>query len=345
MIRAKMRAIAMFHRTNFKAFVRRLRLPIALLIPAIIVSACVQDAMTQPAAYVASSTPAPQGPIEQKYRARGPWSAVATATSAAACDREGNLCDIWYPAELGRNAITGESAGFKHPVIVWANGSGQPPAKYAYYLEHLASWGFVVVASRDRATGTGDTVVDAANYILQRGSTAGDIFADRIDTANVGASGHSQGGSSILKLASEGTGPFRAFVPLHAVPGGFSILCCRFRMETLANTPANAAILYLSGTGDRGNDRENRAAYDVTAQQSTKAIGLFNGSRHDDILGSPGCVSRTPCAFGADVYTGYATAWFMWHLQGARDVQAAFRQNGEFVSANASWALTGSNIR
>lgn len=341
----KKKGFRMLHRIVFAAFASRFRVSVATLIPVIALSACVVDGMTQPAAYTESRTPAPQGPIERKYREHGPWDKVATLVSTTACDRENNLCDIWYPAELGRNPVTGQGDGFRHPVIVWANGSGQPSTKYAFYLQHLASWGFVVIAPRDKATGTGDTTLDAAYYILQRGASAGDVFFNRIDAANVGASGHSQGGSSILKLASEDSGPFKTFVPIHAVPGGFSLLCCKFRMETLAGTQADKAILYLGGTGDKGNDRENRSAYDITAQRTTKAIGLFNGSRHDDILGSPGCLPNTPCMFGSDVYTGYATAWFMWHLQGAQDARTAFRQSGEFVASDSAWHLTASNIQ
>jgi dienelactone hydrolase len=288
--------------------------------------------------------PAPKGPVEQKYRAQGPWVSVSKTVSPAVCDRENNLCDIWYPTSLGANPIKGLSSGFKHPVVVWANGTGQVPAKYEYYLRHLASWGFIVIASRDTGTGTGGTTVDAANYIIARGNSTGDIFSGKVDAANVGASGHSQGGSTILKLASNNTAPFKAFVPVHSVAGLFGLLCCGLLNGNMGSTPATKSILILGGTGDNDNASENRSFYTATANVATKAVGIINGAQHDDILGQPGCGGVSRCTHGTYPYQGYAAAWLMWKLQGATDVQAAFAPSGEFRQANPGWNFNDSNV-
>src|SRR5882757_8083559 len=113
----------------------------------------------------------PTKPIEQKYYADGPWT-VTTTVTATACDSKGDLCDIYFPANLGAN-------GFLHPIVVWGNGSGTTPiaaSTYAYYLRHLASWGFVVIATKDGATGVGQTLIDSANYIKARNTDASSVF-------------------------------------------------------------------------------------------------------------------------------------------------------------------------
>lgn len=285
--------------------------------------------------------PAPKGPVEAKYRADGPWT-VSTVATTTACDRENKLCDIYYPTNLGTNPIKGLSSGFKHPVIVWANGTGIQSPQYGYYLRHLASWGFIVIASRDDGTGSGGTTIDAANYIIGRGNTSGNIFFGKVDGTNVGASGHSQGGSTILKLASNNTAPFKAYVPIHGVGGFFGLLCCGLTTNNLASVQSSRSILFMGATGDNDNANENIAFYNATAAGASKAVGILKTSGHSDIFGSPTC---SVCVIGSYGYLGYPTAWFMWKLQGATDVQVAFKASGgEFMAAHAGWNFNNSNV-
>jgi hypothetical protein len=62
-----------------------------------LIGALIAVAMIQP---VTAATYQPNGPIERRYAADGPW-ATTTTVSNSACDREGNVCDIWYPSTLG----------------------------------------------------------------------------------------------------------------------------------------------------------------------------------------------------------------------------------------------------
>ncbi len=289
--------------------------------------------------------PAPKGPVEQKYRAAGPW-AVSTATTTVPCDRKDNLCDIWYPTNLGSNPITGAGSGFKHPIIAWGNGTGMQPSNYAYYLEHLASWGFIVVATRDGGTSTGGTMLDTVNHIIDSGNASGDIFFGKVDGTNVGATGHSQGGSSVDKLAADNVAPFKAFVPINGPDGDglWGRLCCQLQNADMGKVSADKSILFLVGTGDAGNTEGARKLYTATAEAATKAIGVLVASKHDDIMGSPDCPTFSNCAIGVYGFLGYSTAWFMWKLQGAADVQAAFRPSGEFRLAHSGWDFNDSNV-
>ncbi|NWP15652.1 alpha/beta hydrolase, partial [Escherichia coli] len=75
-----------------------------------------------------------------------------------ACDSKGNQCDVFYPSNIA-------SRNTRLPLVVWANGTGSTPDNYTNWLKHLASWGFVVVATRDQQTGYGDTVLDSLAYM------------------------------------------------------------------------------------------------------------------------------------------------------------------------------------
>ncbi len=107
----------------------------------------------------------PTGVIERKYAAMGPAaSALTVTTTQQHCDHRHNACDLYYPTNL--------AAGAPHPIITWGNGTGGVSKGAEYFIKHLASWGFVVVATRDRFTGDGTTILDAANFMVAANRTS-----------------------------------------------------------------------------------------------------------------------------------------------------------------------------
>lgn len=282
----------------------------------------------------------PKGPIEQKYMADGPWAVTYTATTVA-CDREGNLCDIWYPTNLGAN-------GFHHPVISWANGSGQVPPVYSYWLRHLATWGFIVVGTRDTGTSSGGTVTDAANYIITQGNTAGSLFYGKVDGTKAGVAGHSQGGCTAAKLFATRQAPFSAYYAAHPSPAWITPFLCGLSLPSeVQNTTNTGAIFYMSGAQDGGGNTGGDLLtkyYAPTNSTATKALGVLTLAAHNDVSGNPGCQGGG-CTTGVYGYLGYPTAWFMWKLQGASDGPAAFSSsNGEFMLQTPDWTSNLTNV-
>jgi len=51
-------------------------------------------------------------------------------------------------------------------MVLLVNGTGGKASKYEPLLEQLASWGFIVVGTQDKGTGTGATTIKALNYML-----------------------------------------------------------------------------------------------------------------------------------------------------------------------------------
>jgi hypothetical protein len=86
--------------------------------------------------------------------------------------------------------------GLCHPVITWGNGTGTTPSIYRVLLTHLASHRFVVIASNSPnvAQGTPPPMVAGVTWVLQQNADPTSVMYQRIDTAHVGATGHSQGG-------------------------------------------------------------------------------------------------------------------------------------------------------
>lgn len=293
------------------------------------------------------------GNIERKYFADGP-SEVLRSTSAEPCDRRGHLCDLWYPADLKR--------GKPRAVVLWANGTADAPVEpvvYDYLLTHLASWGFVVIATRDPKTGFGDTILDSLSYLKREASNPRSSVFRRIDFSKIGVAGHSQGATGAINamLKSRGTVQTAVAFQLPSQKWCSPADLCVLTKDLKA--ARSGSIFYVGGTfdviisPDKQKDAEQlnslTSYYEATPAALPKAKGLIRLANHNDILGKPDCKSAEvgsplTCTLGVYGYLGLPTAWLAWQLQGDHAAGAAFRHpNGEFLKARA-WTGQVSNI-
>jgi hypothetical protein len=113
-------------------------------------------------------------------------------------------------------------SGYCHPILVWANGHTDNPepnpplcvvdsaankwcGQYLPLMNHLASHGFVVIASLSTTTSRGNPLPTIAglNWLLQQAEDSTSPYYHRLDTANIGQLGHSEGAMSTCMSASE----------------------------------------------------------------------------------------------------------------------------------------------
>ncbi|HVY38298.1 MAG TPA: hypothetical protein VHM31_10185 [Polyangia bacterium] len=114
------------------------------------------------------------------------------------------------------------TSGYCHPILVWANGHTDNPepnpplcvvdsgankwcGQYLPMMNHLASHGFVVIASLSTTTSKGDPLPTIAglDWLLQQAETPSSPYYHRLDTTNIGQLGHSEGAMSTCMVASE----------------------------------------------------------------------------------------------------------------------------------------------
>jgi len=114
------------------------------------------------------------------------------------------------------------TSGYCHPILVWANGHTDNPepnaplcvvdsgankwcGQYLPMMNHLASHGFVVIASLSTTTSKGDPLPTIAglNWILEQSEDASSAYYHRLDTVNIGQLGHSEGAMSTCMVAAE----------------------------------------------------------------------------------------------------------------------------------------------
>jgi hypothetical protein len=98
-----------------------------------------------------------------------------------------------------------DESGLCHPVITWGNGHGTTPTLYSRFLTHMASHGFIVIASNSSTVSMGDPppMLVGVTWVLEQNADASSALYQRIDTTHVGATGHSEGAFSSVTAAQD----------------------------------------------------------------------------------------------------------------------------------------------
>lgn len=257
----------------------------------------------------AGGEPAPPT-IESTYAATGPWR----VETEQVVDGEGRSYVVHRPAALGAH-------GFAHPIVTWGNGTLRPEWSYAVLLEHLASWGFVTIASTSVFTGGGDEILAGAQYLVAQDALPGSVYHHRLATRRVAAIGHSQGAYGALNAARHSAGLVRTIVPI-SLPDPFWV-----SPEHAADlSDISQSVFFVSGSGDWLSTPKGILSY-FEQIPGTAIVGTRVGALHDEIL-SP-----------TDGYLGYVTAWLMYQLEDDAVAAKAFNGAHPELLANASWLV------
>lgn len=105
---------------------------------------------------------------------------------------------VYYPKNMETSC--------KYPILAWGNGTGViGTGVYAPFLNHLASHGFVTIASHSPMVGSGLSQKAGLDWLIQQNKTPGSSFFDKLNPDLAGTTGHSQGG--IGALACSGMHP------------------------------------------------------------------------------------------------------------------------------------------
>jgi len=105
---------------------------------------------------------------------------------------------MFLPSDLSQG-------GLCHPVITWGNGHGTTPSLYSRFLTHLASHGFVVIASNSSTVSMGDPppMIAGVDWVLQQNADPTSELYQTIDTTHIGATGHSEGAFTTVSAAAD----------------------------------------------------------------------------------------------------------------------------------------------
>lgn len=203
------------------------------------------------------------------YSAPGPYSVgtrTVTVTRTAGATFTARLS---YPA-ASEGANTPFAVGAAPaPAISFGHGFLQPVSRYATTLDHLASWGFVVIASNSGGELFPDHAAFAADlsrcltWLTEQNASSGAFLEGKIDTASYGLSGHSMGGGAsilaaagaassvatcVANLAAANTTP-SSITAMANVRIPISLICGD--ADTVVPVSANGQAMYNAGAAPR----------------------------------------------------------------------------------------------
>jgi len=239
--------------------------------------------------------PRPAAAETVRWDRPGPFAVVSEALDATHT--------VFRPADLG---------GAPHPVIVWGNGTGAVPAVYAPLLRHLASYGFVVAAADTPFSGTGKEMLDGARTLAAENARPGSRYFGRIDTAHVGATGHSQGGGGAIAAGADRL--VTTTVPIEPGP--------------LGSVPAlHGPVFFLGGE------------FDAIVPPPLLVIPRYQAASHvPAVYGElAGATHFTPAGDGGG-FRGAITAWFRYWLAGDALARGVFFGPGCTLCADPAWS-------
>lgn len=253
-------------------------------------------------------------PLEAKYADLGPHS----------------VQHITLPSE---SATTGEFHIFvpnseptiPKPLVVMVNGTNTPASTYLPVLEHLASWGFVVIGNEDLQSGSGESTSETLDFALTQNDTPESPIYQRIDPAHIGIMGHSQGGAGAINAATNypNSNKYTSFY----TASGISHFIAKQNSGDYDISKLSIPAFLISSTG--GEDR-----FFVSSHKALKAN--FN----DIKSGKPTIKARRIDVDHKDVLEyadPYMTAWFLWTLSNDPTAKEVFSGANPELASNPTW--------
>lgn len=230
---------------------------------------------------------------------------------------------VFYPSEL-------DTSGKTYPVVIYSNGTGSnyKEAFQKKLLEYIASWGYIVVANDDPASGMGYSASKSLDFILKQSKTPSSTFYRAVNKKQIAAAGHSQGATASLNVASIGMYDNSSmFKTVFAASAPQSSIAA----SILQNTPYDASKIkasafLISGTGsiDSGNCplKEGLEANALKIQNDNVVIARRKNADHGQML-----------------YIGkaYMMAWFEYALKGDKQAAEVFEGPDAELFGNPNW--------
>ena len=209
----------------------------------------------------------------------------------------------------------------RHPVVIFANGTGVTASKYPALFLHLASWGFIVIGNEDPGSGNGSSSDKSVAFLLKQNEDKASPIYHKADISAIGISGHSQGGAGVFNAITDAEYGkyYKTAVALSPTNEESAAELKWGYNPNLVNIP----ILMLAG--DKG-DFETKLVLPIEKMKQT----------YNKLKGTKVMARKKECEHGQMLYSadGYVTAWFMWQLKGDQKAAKAFIGNNAEIQLN-----------
>ena len=255
-----------------------------------------------------------QGTLEKKYAADGQYQVELFTQEDS--DERIKLLQVYYPADL-------KTSQKKWPLVLMANGTGIRASKYKAIFRHLASWGFIVVGNEDEWTWDGKSISKSLDMMLRANTDSSSLFYQKVDTASIGLTGHSQGGMCVYTAASLFENS-RLYKALCTQSGTATMLVDSLGADFLKDI--KAPMLLMGGCGDFDAKAlckldELQKSYEGIGSEQ-RIMGRIKGTDHGDMLPRG---------------DAYMTAWMRYWLCADAEAEKCFVGKKAEILSNNSW--------
>lgn len=142
--------------------------------------------------------------------AAGPFAVGSRSVTVTRANGSTFSAVVRYPAESAGASAPFAAGAMPAPAVTFGHGFVTPVAQYESTLSHLASWGFIAIATTSQGglfpshSAFAADMRDCLTFLAQQSGTAGNWLEGAVDATAFGASGHSMGGgASVLAAAAD----------------------------------------------------------------------------------------------------------------------------------------------
>lgn len=237
--------------------------------------------------------------------------------------------EIYYPSDIAEIEET-------LPAVIFVNGTGVKGSKYEALQKHMASWGFITVATEEEHAWNGFSaemsvrMLEMLNGFEGRYMDKDNVLYGKIDVDNIGITGHSQGGYGVVNAITdwEHKENYKAAVILSSAPFTANNDFMWEADPSLIQTPT--MLLSSMGNFDEAvaSLESLQSVYDSIPNEVSKVLARRTAGDHGEML------------YYGD---GYVTAWFMYWLKGDAEAGKAFFGEDAELLSNENWQDTKIN--
>lgn len=234
--------------------------------------------------------------------------------------------EFYYPATTTGNNTPFNPAGGQYAGVAFGHGFLVPPDLYTSTLQHLAGYGYFVIAPTTQTSllpNQGDfknELIQSLDYLTSVNATVSSPFFGHVNTNAYGYSGHSMGGG-VSVLAGGDDPRTKAVVPLQPA------VTLTTPNSTQQAPNLKAPVLYVGASEDTITPVSNNAQAMYNNSPAPKQLGNIQGGSHGGTLDRDYLLILTegslPRAEQLEVTWNEMTSWFNLYLKGD---QNAWRQ-------------------
>ena len=257
-------------------------------------------------------------PIESKYKQNG-GEEVASVEYDSDDATIGKIVVV-YPQSLLKSVQA-------LPLVNIGNASNTTAYDLMDAMEHLASWGFVVIGNMDKQTGTGASMSQTLDAFLALAAQQDNQFHDRIDTTKIAIAGYSQGAFGAV-MAATAYPNSRAYKAVYLCSCPQKQIGINFKWGASDFSKICAPLLMVAGTGDWDSkiispEEAFQANFDETTGDFPVVAARHTSKDHEE-MGGEG--------------DPYMTAWFCYFLKGDSAAGKAFiGEDAEILKNTNRW--------